>query len=113
MKPVYEQTVNAIKEKKSKAKDQEDEALDVQLNDICGRWEAIEEAVNKQESFIEELAPIFVEYHEKKDRLAHWLKDSEDKLEDLAQVDDITSKELNSEIKVWPKFCKVMLKMRF
>ena len=100
LKPVYEQTVNNINEKKSKATDEENEILDLQLNDICGRWEAIEEAVNKQESFIERLEPVFVEYHEKRDRLAHWLKDSEDKLQDLAQVEDVASKEFNNDVKV-------------
>lgn len=100
LKPVYEQTVNFMTEKKNEASEDEKEVLESQLNDLSLRWEVMEESVSKQEILVEELEPKFKEYYEVKDRFSFWLKDAEERLEDLPQAGDVTCKEFNSKAKV-------------
>ena len=100
LKPVYEQTVNFMTEKKDEVKEDEKEALESQLNDLSLRWEAIEESVNKQEILMDELEPKFKEYNEVKDRFSFWLQETEEKFEALQETGDATSKEFNNEAKV-------------
>ena len=100
LKPVYEQTVNILNEKRDQSIGDEKDILDSQLNDLTLRWEVAEEAVHKQGILMEELEPKVKEYHESKNRLAFWLRDAEEKLEVLPRVGDIGSKEFNVEVKV-------------
>ena len=98
LKPVYEQMVIVLKDKKRYAGEDESEVVESQLNDLSLRWEAIEDVVTRRETMMEELEPKVVDYHEGKERFVFWLQETEEKLKHLPK--NVAPKEYNNEAKV-------------
>ena len=109
LKPVYEQITKDLDEKLTSAMtDNEKEAIERKINDVNEKWENMDEQVNQRQRIIAQLAPKAEEFSMKEQRFVSWLSETERRLKDVPDINQVTIEEYDQELKVgsWIWSCK-------